>query len=820
MKKTVKISLCVLGLFIVLVVVAAAVPFLIDFNRFKPQIQEIVAEKANAKIDFESARLQIFPKIGINIKNFSVENADPEFNGTRLLSVGEVLINTQFLPLLTKKIVGRIEINKPEFLLVKKGLTNNITALIKINPNAPQPRQPQTVKSAEKSDPGAQKDQMEFLKNNVVIEGVYISNANATVKDVEDDKTETPVRAEDFNLSVTNIGLERDIKTEISSEINFKKDGQIISGPFLMTMVNNIKLNSSGLESATFDGQVDMNKLSINFKDAFVKSPTIPLNLKFRGVFKPTEFDLAEFSAQLHNVFVKSKANIQDFKALNTKAILEVKNDDLTALGDVLPQHKNLLMHGKINLTASLAGVLSKPDTAKLDSDLKLFLTGTDLSVVTHIEAVQPARGLITVTSQMLDIGSLVKPFMPQKGPQKTTGITAVQSTSKPAATSQPVANSPAKETAPKKDFELTKEQKKLLVGMDMAFKINLHRILYDDVKIEDFKVDMTQKNLKTQLHNFSVQAFDGTVQAKGFVDLELSPISFSQDFHAKNVKPEKLMAFIQPEHKDLIKGVFNLDLDTKGRGTTVPTLNKTLNGAGQFKFLSGQLNTPSLARLMQREFDQFVGGLAKGDKTDGILKSIDKVLQNPMLQKLTGKGNSNLLRDKLMSIAKVNIEDKVSTQRDLKDVGGKIAIKNGRVFLASQSTEPSGNYAVDASVGLDMTLGGTVIYHASEGTKKRMLSQSQYASLLMDKTNNLVLEANLGGTAVDPKVSLKIDNLKNTFSANAKTMVEKEARKSGEDLVKKVMEGKKDEVKKQVEDQKKNLEDEAKKQLKGLFGN
>ncbi len=839
MKKTVKILAYGFGFVLLLIILAFAVPFLIDFNQFKPQIQQLVADKSYAKVDFESARLQIFPKIGINIKNFSVENTDADFAGTKLFTVGEVLVNTQFLPLLSKKIVGRVEIKKPEFMVAKKGLKNNITSLIKVDPEAKPPAQNAKTdqKSANKNaDPATQKDQMQFVKDNVVIEGIFVSNANVTIKNLDDDGPSTPARVEDFNLSVTNIGLERDIKTEIATQIDLKKEDMSVSGPFLISMINNIKMNGSGLESATFAGKVDLDKLNINAKNAFVKNSSVPLNLQFQGVFKPTSLDLTAFSLQLQSLFVKAKVSIVDFKALVTNANVEVKNDNLTALGDVLPQHKKMLMDGKIYLLANLLGTMSKPETAKLDADLKLNLTGTDLLVGTHITSVQPPKGAITVVSQNFDLGGLVKPFMPTTSLTKTAAnATAEPGKNSPAAS--PVAGTTPDPHEPNtaKDFTLTKDQKKLLNGMDIAFKMNLRKILYDDVKIENFLVDIAQKSLKTQLNNFSVLAFDGTVQAKGLIDLEPSPIGFNQEFHLKNIKPEKLMAAVKPEHKDLIKGVVNLDLTAKGSGTTVPTLNKTLNGGGQFKFLSGQLNTPSIARIMQKEFDQFATSLATGSVSEGVLKSIDKILQNPMLKSLPNKPSTAQLREKLATISKINIEDKASAQRDLKDVAGKITIKDGRMYLASQTTESSGNYAVDSSVGLDLSLGGTVIYHASEATKKRMLAQSSYANLLLDKQNNLVLQANLGGTAVDPKVSLKLEALKEIFTVNARSMFEKEGRKSGEDFLKKLIGGKKAEInaqsdeekkkakaegEKKGEEAKKNLEEEAKKQLKGLFGN
>ena len=47
----------IIGIFafvISIILILIALPFIINFNKFKPQIQNLVSEKINAKIDFTS----------------------------------------------------------------------------------------------------------------------------------------------------------------------------------------------------------------------------------------------------------------------------------------------------------------------------------------------------------------------------------------------------------------------------------------------------------------------------------------------------------------------------------------------------------------------------------------------------------------------------------------------------------------------------------------------------------------------------------------------------------------------------------------------
>lgn len=825
MKRLRKVLIAVGGVVALLIIIALVVPFLVDFNQFKPQIQDAVSQNLNAKLEFESARLQLFPAIGIKLTKVSIENTDPEFKGTILFSVDKLLVDAKLIPLFSKKVVGNVLIDKPEFVLAQKGVQNNLAALAK--PAAPTPSAQaaaQTPAKAATVDPKqAAADQaktMEFVKENVLIESVLIKSANVTIRDLAAKTPKEPLRIEDFNLDVSNIGLDRDIRTELTTKISVKQPNTTVSGIFAIHLLDHIKMGANGLESATFDGKVDFDQLDINAMNAFVKAPGIPLNVQFKGVFKPNLFTLDDLVFNLHNLAVQAKANIQDFKVLNTLAEVTINNNDLTRLGEVLPQHKKMLISANMHLKAGANGPLSKPEVVKAFADFSAKLGTSDIDLHLKQTSLKPMQTGIVANSGHLDLGAMLKPFMP---PEAKPGAAPAAA---PASAGKSPAPAAAPNAPPPKDFELTPEQKETLAGANVSLKVNLKEILYDKLDIRDLIVDLNQLSLKTHLNQFSVKAFGGEVRTKGLIDLGVSPIAFQNDFNMINIRPEQVMEFVQPEHKDVIVGRMNIQLAASGKGSTIPTLNKTLNGNGKFKFLDGELNTPSIAGVMQKEFDKYVGGLAN--------TGMDSIAKNPLLAKAGIKTDE--YKAKFASVSKVQIQDRASRHESLKDKEGKIEIRNGRMYISSEQNQPSGKTNTQASVGLDMSLDGSIHFNASDATKKQMLAQSQYASLLFDKNNNLLIEGSLGGTVMDPKVGLKTDSLRSTFTDNARAMAEKELKGAAGNYLKQLLGGgkndddlkkKQDEAKQKADEERKKQEEEAKekaknegeKALKGLFG-
>ena len=272
---------------------------------------------------------------------------------------------------------------------------------------------------------------------------------------------------------------------------------------------------------------------------------------------------------------------------------------------------------------------------------------------------------------------------------------------------------------------------------------------------------------------------------------------------------------------------MMSINLAATGKGTTKTSITKNLNGKGDFAIKEGELNTPSVAGEMQNEFDKFIGSLNVASAGEGAFKEAAKILDNPLLKKIPGASaqsfDLNKYKEGYAGMSKVSIADKASINKSMKDVKGQIEIKDGRIYITSKKPSPSGNFDFLGSVGLDMTLGGKGVFAASDSSKAKMVSQSKYASLMFDQNKNLNINMNLGGTVMEPKVSLDLASIKNTFQANAKALVEKEVKEGAEQHVNKFLKGQKDalanelkkkqdELKAKADEERKRIEGEARK--------
>jgi len=801
---------------IVLAVIVA--PFVVDFSTFKPQIQSVVAENLNAKVDFSSARLQVLPSIGIKVKGFLIENTDPTFKGTQLFSVKELVIETKLLPLLSGKVLGNIIIDGPDIILAQRGLQNNITSLVKTSPDSGSQKKDPTPTLDNSKPEAAEKNAaatMTMLKEKLLIEGIFIKSANLAIRNVESKENKDPVSIRDLNFSLTNIGLDRDIAMKMETKVEAHEAGFAAKGLIVMDKKLHVIMGGKGLEKVTFSGSLNYDQLMINVNNAFVKNAGIPLNLTFKGSLLPGDLNVESLALNLHNLSISAKAHLVNFDDPRVTASANIANENIASLSELLPQHKNLLLNGNMHLSASVDGSTSQLGSLETKLDLDTKLSGTDLELHLNTSGLMPLKGSFITSSKRLDLDALLGPFL------KTSESESPKTSEAPKPTSSPV---------PAADFALTADQKKLLLGTNAQFKVDMGEIIYKKLKLTNFNVDMNLVNLVASLKQFNIDGLGGKIAANGKIDLEKSPISFDASFKLANIHPEEALELIKPEHKNLISGRLNLDLQARGKGTTIPTLNKTLNGQGSFKFLDGELKTKSIGAVMSDEVDKLISSLSVSTAGQSIFEAAEKILNNPALKAL-GKNPPDIqkIKSQYESVAKMKIADKSTFSRSLKDVGGRIEISDGKANITSTTTDSHGTMDFKSFVDLELKLGGTSVFTASDATKKHLKAQSEYADLIFDDKNGLVVPMKLGGTVADPTVNLVSDGIKSTFKKKAQNLAEKEAKKAAEDFLKKLAGGdspkaeatkKTEELKAKAKDAAQNPENQkkAKDVLKGLF--
>lgn len=841
MRSATKIVLGGAGVVSIFLCIAAALPFLIDLNRFKPHIQRIVAEKANAKIEFSSARLTILSGLGVRLRDVVLENTDPLFAGTRTFAVQELDLRAQLRPLLEKRLVGALVVKEPEIVFATAGLKNNFAALARESAVADSDRVSERSGS-ERALPGElphvpgpapatpeERAETDDLVKRVYFTEIRIENASFLMQErrAGEGLPGAPVKLTDLDILVTNIGVDREVKALVTTSLDVRKEGISVRGPLRFKTLTRVKTSGRDWTDADVRGELSLDAVSVDARGAFVKAAGVPLNLQFEAKLTPQTADFQRFELRLDTLVAKIAAQVRDLKSLDSDIRLWLEEKELSSLRALFPQHRESLPGAWLRIDAGIRGPLSSPNKVTAEARLALALADSELLLEGDLKALSPPTGRLSITSKRFNADQVLGPFLAKESPASGSGsappvLASGSSPSPPASAEGTLAaatetpESGAIPAAPAEGFFLSEEQKALLRGSDLAFSMYFGSIVKSGIEIRPLVIDARLRNLSAALREFKLGVFGGNVVMQGIADLERKPLPFSGEAKLNGVMLERIVEMVRPEHKDLLRGKVDLELVASGKGTSLPALTKDLNGKGTFRFLDGELNTASIARIAQQEMDSFLGGLSIVDAAGSLFDAAEKILASPLVAQLGIKPGFDIkqLRTQYEALRKVKVSDKASLDRSLKDVKGNIEIKAGKMHLRTNKAGADGSFAFDGTVALDSSLGGGGVFTASESLKRSMTSQSPYASLLFDERGGLELALALGGKAASPQVAIDWKPIRERFVRNARALVDREVRKKADELVNGALKGKADaalsELKKKQEELRRQAEEEG----------
>lgn len=99
-----KLFLSLIGVVLMLVLVALAVPFLIPVDEYKSRILALIEEKTGRKVTVEgSVDFSVLPKLALNLNNVTIANPKG-FTSPYFMKIGALSVNLEPWPLLEKKV--------------------------------------------------------------------------------------------------------------------------------------------------------------------------------------------------------------------------------------------------------------------------------------------------------------------------------------------------------------------------------------------------------------------------------------------------------------------------------------------------------------------------------------------------------------------------------------------------------------------------------------------------------------------------------------------------------------------------------------------
>jgi len=481
------------------------------------------------------------------------------------------------------------------------------------------------------------------------------------------------------------------------------------------------------------------------------EKPSAPIDAKGLG-----SFVIEKFSATVGMNDLSGKLRMTNFADPSVAATFN-GTINLSEVPEYYPLEKGSEFHGVMKANVSLDGKARTPETMHANGSVEF----QDVTIKTagSERPLKNLNGVITFNNQLVEskqlalkigesdmnlafkmrnyLGMIVKDST-KKGakPEATLTLTSHQLRTADLASGKPIAaaDRPAEKNAVK--------QGGLLPGFDIDANVHIDKLVTEKFTFDNARGALTAANGIVNLKNFSVNAFQGSINTKGMLDL-----------------------------RDEAKRPFDLDLkiDTVESNALLPNFTSFGN------FLFGKL---SMATKLKGDLNDTLGLSPQTLGGDGLVKIFEgKLIGLPLLQKLSAITG-------LPDLQQVNF----------KDWANGFSISNGRVNVKGLKVHAGQtDFLMDGSQGLDGSLDYTLTVKLPPDVSNRVQLQGIAGDLLQylkDKDGRLVLPFQVGGVASNPNLRFDTEAPKEMAKRALEQKGTEARQKVEDDLKKKAEEG------------------------------
>ena len=607
MRKTLKIILYIASMSMVIILVTVlSLPFIVNPNNFKPQIETLVKEKTGRTLTIDGdLKLSIFPWLGISTGKISLSNPQG-FDNPYFAQIQQSEINVKLIPLFTKQ----LDVSD----IVFKGLRLNLSK------NKQGINNWDDFKSSQKNDSKTTSPLAIFA-----IAGLSIEDATITWDDLQKNQHNT--------ISKLQIKVG---KLNFNQKIPLKLSLAFVNQQPLITQL----LNFSG--NLTLTPSLEIFKLNDVQIELVTKSESIPtgsltLHLVTNALFNKPQQHLHLSGLKINSGELKFKAELDAYFKEKTK----------------------------INLTAGIANF----NAAKFLKKMKLKRPKmADENALTHLELdfkLQANTEQVNINELALKVDeSIIKGSIEVSNFEKPAILFNLFVDKVNIDRYLPLKDNNAKKIMTPASLAvigISLAPIEMLRTLDASGQIIIEQLKINELKMQGVVLKLDAEKGIIQSNQVIKQFYKGQYQGGFNLNVNAEKPIFILDEKFNNVQIAPLLKDIRGESQ--IKGLVNIKTQLTGYGNTSQTIKSSLKGQLSFLFKEGVISDLNIQQLLNQGKSLLKGGASLETNNNEIpvfseisaTVYINKGLihNNDLLGvsskiKLTGQGYANLITEEL----------------------------------------------------------------------------------------------------------------------------------------------------------------------------
>lgn len=632
-----KIGIIFGSLLALILVAIVVIPFVVDVDHFRPEIERAANEQINGKLKLGKLSLSLWGKISVKIAGVELIDA----GGHPLLKVAEGALNIPVFSIFSGSPLITFSMQGADLVVIRdaKGGLNWLT-LMKAGQKTDSAQAPAPK---EKKEAEATKVELPSLVANARL-GVELLKSKLRFDDAA---SQTHAVLDPITIKLHDVSLSRKTELELIAEVKTESgpDAKIV-GPVKLTATLNPKLKDGVIEGGSFDAKFDADDLEIQKGSVFHKKPGVPANVVVHGSLSPTALTLKNSELHFHNAKLDVSGEFQ--KTGNLNVVLQAKPIDLKPWGQLIPALNEFELGGIATLIANVKGISTslqysgklelkdmtfKGPMLKAKPRIQLLVDlqtdrierffaevsgpGTQAKLTGKVISFQKPQITFDLTSTGMDLDQWIDfPKEEAKAaPAQSAGWTGKKSGESGNAGSD-------------MDAMLDPIRKnEALKGASIQGSVSIPLLKVKGAKIEGLRAGLRLKDLKAGISDLKLKAYDGAVAGSMEVDVAPAMPKYSLKLNVSGIDLQKAVETQFFAFKNTLVGIAQFSLDASGASFNPETAKRKLVAKGSFQIANAKFATIDVMKMVSEAISNAVAKV--GDKIPGIKNRAPKVSGN-----------------------------------------------------------------------------------------------------------------------------------------------------------------------------------------------
>ena len=626
-----------------------AIPFFIQVDRYRPQIEQAVNQKIRGQLQLGRLSISLWGHLWVEVAGVQLQDSSK----AEILSVKHAYLELPFSSVFSGSPQISFKMDAPSVHLARDSQGQlNVMGLMGTS-ESKGGSSARTDATLTQKQPDAKLE--ETPKPAGALPAILVNSRlgfelKSALLTYEDRKSGLKTEIKDFNLKLEDLSMSHPVHLEAWTDLNTQVGKTLtLQGPIRLEGKAQPIFQGQSFQSLSLNASLNASEVEVQVPGAFQKKKGVEAKSQILLKVLPDQVQIEQFKTVFLNAELRLQGNVSDFNSNQGPRLnlgLATNDVQFRPWVAVIPALAQFELGGAAKVTAQLKGTPTQPaydvsiSVKDLSAKAPMLKTQPRWNAQVHVKTDQvdsihvtfsapgnqaELRGSVTsfkkpsvnfqLTSDQMDLDQLVD--FPSKSAQKAEGQTQASSKSE----------SGERESGKKSagisgevnyDAQVAELRKNPALGdWTGRFGVKIGKLKANEIQLSQLNCQLSFNHWITSLDSCGLKVFQGEIQSKLMMNLGVATPTYQGTLDVKGLDFAEAGSHSSQMFKNTLKGRGNFKMDLQGASFNPETAKSMLKAKGTLKVQPAAFTTLDIMKLVKDSIDQAL--LKVADKVPGL---------------------------------------------------------------------------------------------------------------------------------------------------------------------------------------------------------